>query len=377
MKSLSPALVSAVLLAVLFFAAACPRQGKPAAPPDASGAAAPVPTRNEKLETRNSGGAAATTFTNPIAAGADPWVIRHNGKYYWTLTDTPRGIAIWCSDSPAAPGTRKVVWHAPKKGPRSREIWAPELHHLDGRWYIYAAADNGNNATHRMIVLQSATDDPLSAYTYKATLYTGDHIDTQEQNRWAVDGTVFTHDGKRYFIWSGWEDDRDRQYLYIAPMSNPWTISGNRVRLCADDDYPWERLADSPQCYGLNEAPEILRRGDRVFLVYSASGSWQTTYKMGLLELTGPDPLAPGAWRKHPAPVFAPTQTTFGVGHASFTKSPDGTQDWIIYHAKQDRKDGWGRVIHAQPFTWTKDGFPDFGTPVAADKPLPLPSDKR
>ena len=359
-KSLSPALVCAVLASALFFATACPRQDKNNAAPAPPATPAPA--------------VATATFANPIGTGADPWVIQHNGKYYWTLTDTPRGVAIWCSDNPATPGTRKVVWRAAKKGPRSREIWAPELHHLDGRWYIYVAASNGDNATHRMIVLQSATDDPLSDYTFKAVLYTGDNLSAKRLNRWAVDGTVFTHDGKRYLVWSGWEDERDRQFLYIAPMSNPWTTSGNRVRLCANNDYPWECIAESQPCRGLNEAPQILERNGRVFIIYSASGSWQSTYKMGLLELTGPDPLAPGAWRKHPAPIFAPTQTTCGIGHASFTKSPDGKQDWIIYHAKQERKDGWSRLIFAQPFTWTKDGFPDFGKPVAADQPLPMPS---
>jgi GH43 family beta-xylosidase len=349
MKSLSNTLVFAVLAAVLFLATACPSPDKPSAPP-------------------------AATIANPIGTGADPWIVRHEGRYYWTLTDTERGVAIWCSDNPASLGKRKIVWRAPATGPHSNEIWAPELHFLDGRWYIYVAASDGNNATHRMIVLESATADPLGEYTFKGELYTGDNIGTGEKNRWAVDGTVLTYDGRRYFIWSGWEDERDIQWLYAAPMSNPWTISGNRVRLCANDDYQWERVGESMQGRGLNEAPQILQRNGRIFLIYSASGSWQATYKMGLLELTGADPLAPGAWRKHPAPVFAPTQNTFGLGHASFAKSPDGKQDWLVYHVKQERKDGWSRLIFAQPFRWTKGGFPDFGKPVSRDEPMPAPA---
>jgi len=348
----APALVSAALVApLLFFATACPRHAKPAVPPTA-------------------------TFTNPIGAGADPWVMQYEGHYYWTLTDTDRGVAIWRSDSPATLGKRKVVWRASATGPHSNDIWSPELHHLDGRWYIYVAAapDSGNYAAHRMIVLESATDDPLSAYTLKAELYTGDHVDTKADNRWGVDGTVFERNGKRYFIWSGREAPRASPMLYAAPMSNPWTVSGNRVLLCANDDYPWEQIRDSLPKEFLNASPRILEHGGRTFLIYSASGSWQDTYKMGLLELIGDDPLAPGAWRKHPAPIFAPTQNTFGIGHASFVKSPDGTQDWMVYHVKQERKDGWGRLIFAQPFRWTKDGFPDFGKPVTLGQPLPLPS---
>jgi len=325
--------------------------------------------------------ASPRTFTNPIGIGADPFITRHNGAYYWCQSENNLGVAICKSDTPAALGKRRVVWLAPAAGPHSKEIWAPELHFLDRRWYIYVAASDGRNATHRMIVLESATDDPLGSYTLKSELYTGDNIDENNgenntTNRWAIDGTILTHRGKRYFIWSGWETTRDRQYLYAAPMSNPWTISGNRTRLCANDDYPWERINDPrrDRGRGLNEGPQILKHDNRTFIIYSASGSWQPTYKLGLLELTGDDPLAPGAWRKHPAPVFAPTEKTCGIGHATFTKSPDDTEDWIVYHAKLTRADGWRRAIYAQPFTWTADGLPNFGPPVERNKPIPLPS---
>ena len=349
----------ATLAVVLFLATGCPKRA-------ANTATAAVPP--------DARATTAATFTNPIGIGADPWVIQHDGKYYWTLTDTNRGVAIWCSDTPASPGKRKIVWRAPATGPYSNDIWAPELHFLDGRWYIYVAASAGKNATHRMIVLESATDDPLGDYTLKAELYTGDNIDTKARSRWAVDGTVFARNGKLYFIWSGWFNTHSNQRLYIAPMSNPWTISGNRVRICSNKDYPWEHYSDSLERPSLNAAPQILQHAGRTFIIYSASGSWQATYKLGLLELIGDDPLAPNAWRKNPRPVFAPTPTTFGIGHASFVKSPDGKQDWIIYHVKEERKDGWSRLIFAQPFRWTKDGFPDFGKPVARDQPLPLPS---
>ncbi len=318
----------------------------------------------------------AGMFANPIAIGADPWIVRHEGSYYWCQSENDLGVAICKSGTPVALGERHVVWRAPGKGPYSKQIWAPELHFLDGRWYIYVAASNGANANHRMIVLESATDDTLSGYTFKAELYTGDNIAKKTKNRWAIDGTVLTLHGKRYFIWSGWKGVRDEQWLYAAPMSNPWTISGNRVRLCDNDDHLWERVGETDGGRGLNEGPQILQHGGRTFLIYSASGSWQPSYKLGLLELIGDDPLKPSAWRKHPKPVFSPTDKTFGVGHGSFTTSPDGTQFWHVYHAKRERASGWARDIFAQPFTWTADGFPDFGTPVAPGEPVAMPSNK-
>lgn len=320
--------------------------------------------------------APAETFANPIAPGADPWVVWHDGFYYWCASENDLAVAVYRSERLSERGEKIIVWRAPARGPHSAEIWAPELHRLDGRWYIYVAASNGKNETHRMIVLESVGDDPTSEFRFKAELYTGDDIASGQQNRWAIDGTILERDGQRYFLWSGWQDGRDEQWLYIATMANPWTLSSNRVRICANDDYLWERLDETRDTRGLNEGPQILSRNGRVFVVYSASASWEVSYKLGLLELLpGGDPLDPAAWRKHPTPVFQATKSTWGVGHCSFTQSPDGTEDWIIFHAKLETKPNWNRAVHAQRFTWDRSGLPVFGAPVAAGVRLATPSD--
>jgi GH43 family beta-xylosidase len=122
------------------------------------------------------------------------------------------------------------------------------------------------------------------------------------------------------------------------------------------------------------EGPQILQRNGRVFIVYSASGSWTEDYCLGLIELTGRDPLHRSSWEKHGC-VFRKTEHVWGLGHCSFVQSPDGTEDWIVYHAKSKRKKGWtDRNVRAQKFTWTEDGLPSFGEPVAAGISLPVPS---
>lgn len=315
------------------------------------------------------------SFSNPIAVGADPWIVWHDGFYYWCSSYADRGVAVHRSERLTERGEGVVVWRAPDRGPYSREIWAPELHRLDGRWYIYAAASNGRNKTHRMIVLEAVGDHPTSEFRFKAELYTGDQIATGERSRWAIDGTILEHADRRYLIWSGWQDGCDVQWLYIAAMSNPWTVSSNRVRLCANDDFTWERVDETIATRGLNEGPQVLSRNGRVFLVYSASASWEISYKLGMLELAvGGDPLDPRCWHKQGAPVFQRTISTWGVGHNCFVKSPDGAEDWLVYHAKVDRKRNWNRVIHAQRFTWDDTGRPVFGKPIAAGVPIARPS---
>lgn len=318
------------------------------------------------------------TFANPIAPGADPWVIRHDGFYYWCASENDVGVAVYRAERLTERGEKVLVWQAPERGPYSQEIWAPELHHLDGRWYIYVAASNGRNATHRMIVLEAVGAEPTSEFRFKSELYTGDEIATGRCNRWAIDGTILEHRGQRYMIWSGWQDERDQQWLYIATLSNPWTISSNRVRLCANDDYVWERLDETVGTRGLNEGPQVLARAGRVFIVFSASASWETTYKLGMLELADDaDPMDPTSWRKHREPVFQQAGRTWGVGHNCFVKSADGREDWIVFHAKVETKPNWKRAIHVQRFEWDVSGRPCFGQPFDPGVPLPRPSGER
>ena len=314
------------------------------------------------------------TFTNPLlASGPDPWVIEHNDVYYYTHTLGNR-IAIWkttkISELKNAPV--QTVWSAPATGPNSRNVWAPEFHFINNKWYAYYAADDGVNANHRMFVLENvdADADPTTgAWESKGKI-------TDATDKWAIDGTVLTHNNGLYFIWSGWEGDVDvKQNIYIAKMQNPWTIEGERV-LLSTPTYNWETIG-APD---VNEGPAVLKNSSgRVFLTFSASGCWNDDYALGLLTLKeGGNPLNAGDWIKTPTPVFTKNTSggVYGPGHNSFFKSADGKEDWILYHANSTSGQGCGdaRSPRAQPFTWNGDGTPNFGTPVATGAPLKKPS---
>jgi GH43 family beta-xylosidase len=310
-------------------------------------------------------------------------VIHRDGWYYYTHT-TGRNITIWRTRSIAdlATAESRVVWTPPASGPYSKNIWAPELHQLDGKWYVYFAADDGHNRNHRLYVLECASSDPLNCeWRWKTKLATpGD--------RWSIDGSILEHRGRRYLLWSGWEgNENGRQDLYIARLQNPWTVEGSRVRI-SKPELDWERHGaiprpgpdDKPHVY-VNEGPQPLVRNGRVFVIYSASGCWTDEYGLGMIHAeAGADLMNAASWRKHPNPVFksgSKIKGTFAAGHNSFFRSPDGTQDWILYHANPGAGQGCGskRSPRAQPFTWTAEGFPDFGAPVPAGAVLRVPSD--
>jgi GH43 family beta-xylosidase len=316
------------------------------------------------------------TFTNPVATGADPWVLRKDGSYYF-IESRDNAIYVYRSSELTNPKRNGVkVWTAPDTGWNRTNVWAPELHFIDGRWYIYYAAGRAGPpfVSQRAGVLESASLDPQGSWTDRGMLYTGDDVATNGENIWAIDLTVARLGGQLYAVWSGWESnqstDRTPQHLYVAKMSNPWTISGDRVKLSSPTE-PWERGTE----LDLQEGPEFLTNGAHTFIVYSARESWLRDYRLGLLRVQQPgsDLTVPSSVVKV-GPVFTGEGIVYGVGHASFTTSPDGSEPWIVYHSKVDSLPGWNRVIRMQKFTWKADGSPDFGRPTTSTQPVPMPS---
>jgi GH43 family beta-xylosidase len=308
--------------------------------------------------------AAAATFRNPLNSGPDPYLAHWKGNYYLTVTGGSN-IRIW--KSPTLGGLNgapsKEVWNG---GPADRccNIWAPEFHLLEGpngpRWYLYYTADDRTDVNHRMYVLESEGEDPQGPYAFKA------RIRTDSLNQYyAIDGTVYRHaNGALYFIWAGHPDHR----LFIMKMENPWTTVGQRVLI----------PADGFGCPEVREGPFVLRMGGKVFLTYSACDTQKPDYKLGMViaDETA-DPMKPGTWKQHAAPIFerADANGVYGPGHHSFFKSPDGKEDWILYHGKTTSAYTYGgRTTRAQKFTWGEDGMPDFGAPLPLSADIQAPS---
>jgi GH43 family beta-xylosidase len=306
------------------------------------------------------------TVTNPIISdGADPWIVFKDGYYYLTVTT---GWDVEVRRATRLAGTNGIGAATPAiafipPSPFNQHVWAPELHFLQGKAYIYYAADDGPNADHRMFAAEQVGQTTSFAYKGKVFDATTD--------RWAIDGTVLeAPNGALYFIWSGWPGTSDGlQNLYIAPMSNPWTISGPRV-LLSTPELAWESW--------IQEGPEVLQRNGKVFIVYAANLSWTDNECLGMLVNTDGNYLNPTSWTKQPQPVFQTVTgavgSVYGPGHCSFTQSLDGAEDWIFYHAAQYRGAGWTRDIRMQRFTWAANGLPSFGQPVPGGSPIPYPS---
>jgi len=294
--------------------------------------------------------------TNPILKdGQDPWITQEGDTFHYCYS---KGNSIYLKSVTKLTdleNTKELkIWTAPKNTSYSKEIWAPELHKIDRKWYVYFAADDGNNSNHRMHVLSSENDAINSTFKYVGKV-------SDSSNKWAIDGTTFSHLGKRYFVWSGWEENiNDKQNLYIAEMASPTKIKSKRT-LISTPEYEWEKRGSGGGLPTINEGPEILKKNNKVFIMYSASGSWSNFYCLGLLELVGENLLEKSSWKKDNTPIFQGTECVISPGHQSFINIKN--QDYIVYHTAKSKGAGWDRHIKVQPFYWEKNK-PYLGKPI-------------
>ncbi|XID92769.1 family 43 glycosylhydrolase [Paenibacillaceae bacterium WGS1546] len=314
---------------------------------------------------------AAAGYRNPIAAQrADPWIYKHTDGCYYFTASVPEYDRIELRKSVTIQGIGSaspvVCWRKREHGPMSANIWAPEIHCIGGKWYIYFAAAHTSETNeglfdHRMYVLENESPDPTEGrWTEKGQIVT----------RWetfSLDATTFEHRGARYLVWAQKDPAiPGNSNLYIAPMSDPWTLAGEQVMI-STPEYDWETVG-----FRVNEGAAVLKRNGKVFISYSASAT-DHNYCMGLLWADeDADLLDPRAWRKSERPVFATNEGAgqYGPGHNCFTVSEDGETDLLVYHARN-----YGEIVgdplydpnrHArvQRLFWDEGGMPAFGAPV-------------
>ena len=308
----------------------------------------------------------ASSWKNPlIPQRADPHVNLHSdGFYYFTATvpaydriELRRARTI--GELPTA--ETKTIWRKHETGPMGAHIWAPEIHFIDGKWYVYFAAGDANAIWNiRMYVLENPSANPLEGeWTEKGQI-------KMEWESFTLDATTFTHRGVRYLAWAQSLPNVRGTSIFIAKMDTPWSITGRQV-MVTKPDQPWERIG-----HNVNEGPSVLIRNGRVFMTYSASAT-DANYCLGLLTADeNADLLDPASWKKSPAPVFKSDALAgqFGPGHNCFTTTPDGRTDLLVYHARNYEKiqgdplHNPDRATRVQVLRWNADGTPDFGTPV-------------
>ena len=254
----------------------------------------------------------------------DPSVIFHNGLYYHCFSKG-NTVCICSGQSLEDIDTAEVhIVFTADKEEYAHEIWAPELHIINNKCYIYVAMDDGHNENHRMYVLENNSNNPLDEYKMHGKIF-------DDTNKWAIDGTIVQYHQKLYMVWSGWEGDVNiAQHLYIAEMSDPFTISSKR-RLISSPVQKFEQGAcDGINAPFINEGPYPFYDGDDLYILYSGSGSWDVYYCLITLKLNGKDPMK-DEWIKASKPFFETNDEVKGPGHCSVIQGKD--RNYVFFHA--------------------------------------------
>ncbi|OLF18033.1 family 43 glycosylhydrolase [Actinophytocola xanthii] len=322
---------------------------------DRPGSPFPLTTRNPLVERR-----------------ADPFITRPvDGMYYLTgsVPEYDRVVVRGATTLDGLASAReRTIWRRPASGPMGGYIWAPELHRIGNRWYVYfAAGDSDDPFRIRTYVLESDNADPrASGWRPPRRMVTA-------WETFTLDATTFAHRGRRYFLWAQHEPGIDTNTnLYIAEMASPLELATEPVRI-AVPTASWET-----QGFRVNEGPAVLIRNGRVFVTFSASAT-DARYCMGLLTADeNANLLDARSWTKSANPIFVTNAETgqFGPGHNSFTVAEDGRTDVLVYHAR-DYRDIEGdplfdpnRHTRVQRLHWNEDGAPSFGVPVGRGGPI-------
>lgn len=303
-----------------------------------------------------------------ILQRADPYVYRHtDGTYYFTAS-VPAYDRIVLRRAKTLEGLARAeevtVWTRHETGPMGAHIWAPELHYLDGRWYLYFAGGEAEKKWEiRPYVLECVQSDPMTGkWEEKGKMQAAEGDDFSFQ-AFSLDGTVFENRGKRYYVWAEKVGvGKQISNLYIAEMETPCRLKTVQV-LLTTPDYDWERVG-----FWVNEGPAIIKKGGKIYLTYSASETG-ISYCLGMLTVSEEaDLLDPRSWKKERYPVLTGDEKKgiYGPGHNSFTVDEDGN-DVMVYHARTEKEITGDPLYnpnrHAMlmKIDWDKEDKPIFG----------------
>lgn len=223
-----------------------------------------------------------------------------------------------------------VIWDEKDTPTAHRYIWAPEIHEIGGKWYVYfAASDSADNVWDiRCHVIACDGDDPYTdSWTDKGRFQAceGDNFSF----RWfSLDMTYFEAGGKHYVSWAQ-TDGNSNVYIATIDPAEPWKTTCPAV-LLTKPEYDWEKVR-----IPVNEGPAVLKADGKVFFTFSASATGPE-YCIGLLYADeNADLTDTASWTKLDCPLLTSDDLykEYGPGHNSFVKDEQGR--WVfVYHSR-------------------------------------------
>lgn len=318
---------------------------------------------------------------------ADPNIVYYNGKYYAMGTSDTGGMkTLFIRSSDTLAGLKDQKAGTATEGGYKVEgqdvylfgendglghkgyHWAPELHVINGKLYCFYATFPAGKAGDENITNSPNWAGP-SAYVMELKdggdpTKTADWLEHRVQAKdggvlsphgLSIDMTYFEAGGKSYSAWSQGDQERKgaKANVSIAEVNSdkPWQAITEPQRLMRPE-WGWE-------LDGVNEGPNVLVSGGKVYMVFSAQ-LVTPQYATGMLIANvGDDLTDPASWTKSNYPwlhngTFA---GQFGLGHNSYFTDPYG-DTYNVYHAMTSGTNNTARHAGVVPVHFRADGTP-------------------
>ena len=280
-------------------------------------------------------------YPNPfIPERADPYVTKGpDGFYYFTASypafmNVDAGYdRIILRKSETVIGLKDAeehtIWSAHNEGVMSKHIWAPEIHYIGGKWYVFFAAGEKENVWNiRPFVLMCEGQDPVNDKWIELGKVQACAGDSKSFTEFSLDMTYFENKGKHYVIWAEKLGDSSIFMAEINP-TEPWKLTSKPI-LLTKPEYDWEKVR-----HRVNEGPSVLKTDDKIYVFFSASGTG-AEYCIGMIYADkNADLMNIDNWTKSSEPALQTSDLTHeaGPGHNSFVIDEDENQ-LIVYHAR-------------------------------------------
>lgn len=281
-------------------------------------------------------------FEFPVAwHKADPCIGRWKGKYYFISTnDLDHEHSIYIREADSIPGlvTAQQVkildaYTYPHLG---NLLWAPELHVIQDRLYVFHAGTPQEfleEQCHVMALKEGGNPMKASDWEMPRRVVKKDGSFLYGEAGITLDMTEFEVGGKHYVCWSQRQFKPVDQgaWLYIACIDpkEPWRLTTEPI-LLSMPEYGWANNHTF-----VDEGPFVLITEDRIYLTFS-SAAVDSTYVVGLLSADpNADLLKPENWVKENYPLLSSrsVEGEFGPGHNAYVIDDDGMV-WNTYHAR-------------------------------------------
>ncbi len=321
------------------------------------------------------------SYQNPIAGYADPSIVYHDGYYYYTYAATHmKTDALWMAKAANLCDIGKVepvlIWSQALtgQGKEMTALWAPQLYFMDGRWYIYAAAqtdkDTATGHDRRFpYVWIGQEDDPTGPYEYFGCM---ENLDPDVFMY--LSPRVIKHGGKWYMFMSGFYRPEDTnphtQRMRVCELETPTKMASKQIVISSPCYYYEYDPADTAMLKGIMEGPYpfYTPKGD-LYLFFAAGHTRTDYYATGIMRFNGTENdslLDATKWEKFPEPLQYANLDNFvySPGALVVTTSPDGSRYYGVYHAKEYHLSAYSmRRMHMQEITFDETGFPHMEDP--------------